>query len=205
VNVIGIPATIDLDLDYTEYSIGFDTAVNTAMEAINKIRDTSSSHERCSIVEVMGRHAGYIALWSGLTGGAEEVLVPEKGAVINNEAVIQQIIKNRAKGKKHNLIVVAEGVGGTYALAKEIERITGIETRATILGHLQRGGSPSAVDRMHAGIMGYNAVECVKAGEKNRVMIYKNGQHGSMDLAEALSCKKEYEDRMYRIIKILAI
>jgi 6-phosphofructokinase 1 len=204
VNVMGIPGTIDLDLACTEYTIGFDTAINTAMDAINKIRDTSSSHERCSLVEVMGRHAGYIALWSGLTGGAEEVLVPESEGKTKEE-VIQQVIENRSKGKRHNLIVVAEGVGGSAALAKEIEQLTGIETRATILGHLQRGGVPSAVDRMHASIMGYTAVKAIFEGESNRVMIYKNGKHQTMDLEEALKIEKSYDGSMYDIIKILAI
>ncbi|MDR1537021.1 MAG: 6-phosphofructokinase [Clostridiales bacterium] len=204
VNAICIPGTIDLDLACTEYTIGFDTAINTAMDAINKIRDTSSSHERCSVVEVMGRHAGFIALWSGLTGGAEEVLVPESEGKTKEE-VIEQIIENRAKGKKHNLIVVAEGVGGSASLAKQIEQLTGIETRATILGHLQRGGSPSAVDRMHASIMGYTAVQCILNGETNRVMIYKDGKHASMDLEQALAIEKSYNGEMYNIIKILAI
>jgi 6-phosphofructokinase 1 len=204
VNVMGIPGTIDLDLACTDYTIGFDTAINTAMDAINKIRDTSSSHERCSLVEVMGRHAGFIALWSSLTGGAEEVLIPESEGKTKEE-VIQQVIENRAKGKAHNLIVVAEGVGGTAALAKEIEQLTGVETRATILGHLQRGGSPSAVDRMHASVMGFTAIKAILAGETNRVMIYKDGKHTTMDLEEALKIEKKYDGTMYDIIKILAI
>ncbi|MDR1560716.1 MAG: 6-phosphofructokinase [Clostridiales bacterium] len=205
VNVVGIPGTIDLDLSCTDYTIGFDTAINTAMDAINKIRDTSGSHERCSVVEVMGRHAGYIALWSSLTGGAEEVLIPENGEERNSkERVIEQIIENRALGKRHNLIVVAEGVGGSVSLAKEIEKMTGIESRATILGHLQRGGSPTAVDRMHAAYMGYKAVECIQNGEVNRVVVFKNGRHESMDIAEALNYNRPYDDTMYNIVKMLA-
>ena len=205
INVIGIPATIDLDLGCTEYTIGFDTAINTAIDAIDKIRDTSSSHERCSVVEVMGRLAGYIALWSGLTCGAEAVLIPENSAGQNNaDRVIEQIIENRASGKRHNLIVVAEGVGGSDLLAKEIERVTGIESRATILGHLQRGGSPTAVDRMHAAYMGNKAVECIINNEFNRIIIYRNGMHGSMDIGEAVNYVRQYDDTMYNTIKILA-
>ncbi|MDR2650631.1 MAG: 6-phosphofructokinase [Clostridiales bacterium] len=205
INVMGIPGTIDLDLSCTDYTIGFDTAINTAMDAINKIRDTSGSHERCSVVEVMGRHAGYIALWSSLTGGAEEVLIPENGAAHNSkERVIGQIIENRALGKKHNLIVVAEGVGGSEALAKEIEKVTGIESRATILGHLQRGGSPTALDRMHAAYMGYKAVESIQNDEVNRVIVFRNGRHESMDITEALNSDRPYDNTMYDIIKMLA-
>lgn len=203
-NVVCIPATIDLDLDCTEYTIGFDTAVNTGMEAINKIRDTSTSHERCSVVEVMGRHAGHIALWCSVTGGAEEVLIPENVSV-NKAEVIQQIFKNRSKGKTHNLIVVAEGVGNSVELAKEIEEITGIETRATILGHLQRGGSPTALDRMHASIMGYTAIEALLENKTNRVVIFKDGKYLDVDINDALSCKKEFDVKMYNIIKMLAI
>jgi 6-phosphofructokinase len=203
-NVICIPATIDLDLDCTEYTIGFDTAINTGMEAINKIRDTSSSHERCSLVEVMGRHAGHIALWCSITGGAEEVLIPEMNTV-NTETIIQQIFANRSKGKTHNLIVVAEGVGNTTQMAKTIENITGIETRATILGHLQRGGSPTALDRMHASMMGYTAIETLMQKRKNRVVIFKNGKYEDIDINEALECKKEYDNKLYEIIKMLAI
>jgi len=205
VNIIGIPGTIDLDLGCSEYTIGFDTAVNTAMDAIDKIRDTSSSHERCSVVEVMGRMAGYLALWSGLTCGAEVVLVPETGDDDNNaDRIIEQIIENRALGKTNNLVVVAEGVGGSDALAKEIERVTGIESRATILGHLQRGGSPTAVDRMHAAYMGYQAVQCILDNIYNRVIIFKDGRHESMDIGEAVNFKRPYDGAMHNMIKILA-
>ncbi len=203
-NVIGIPATIDLDLDCTDYTIGFDTAINTGMEAINKIRDTSSSHERCSLVEVMGRHAGHIALWCSITGGAEEVLIPEMNGTVNMESLIRQIFANRSKGKTHNLIIVAEGVGNTAKMAKEIEKITGIETRATILGHLQRGGSPTAVDRMHASIMGYTAVEALANAKRNRVIIFKDGKYDDIDIDEALAAEKPYDNKMYEIIKTLA-
>ena len=204
VNVLGIPATIDLDLSCSEYTIGFDTAVNTGMEAINKIRDTSSSHERCSVVEVMGRNCGQIALWCGMTGGAEEIMIPEF-TEINLDAVIRQIMENRGKGKNHNLVLVAEGIGDSYRLSLEIERITGIETRSVILGHLQRGGQPTAVDRMHASMMGYKAVELFVNGAKNRVVVMKDGKYTDLDIFEALQEKKPYDDELYDIIKILSI
>ena len=153
INTIGIPGTIDLDIACTDYTIGFDTAVNTAMEAIDKIRDTSTSHERCSIVEVMGRNAGYIAMWCAIANGAEDVLLPERYDG-DEQALINRIIENRKRGKKHNIIVNAEGIGHSTSMAKRIEAATGIETRATILGHMQRGGTPTCKDRMYASIMG---------------------------------------------------
>ena len=157
INTIGVPGTIDLDIACTDYTIGFDTAINTAMEAIDKIRDTSTSHERCSIIEVMGRNAGYIALWCGIANGAEDILLPER---YNNDeqALINSIINNRKKGKRHHIIVNAEGIGHSTSMARRIEAATGIETRATILGHMQRGGSPTCKDRMYASIMGAYAV-----------------------------------------------
>ena len=147
INTIGIPGTIDLDISSTEYTIGFDTAVNTAMEAIDKIRDTSTSHERCSVVEVMGRGAGYIALWCGIANGAEDVLLPELYDY-DEQKLVNHIIEGRKLGKQHHLIINAEGIGHSTSMAKRIEAATGIETRATILGHMQRGGSPTAKDRM---------------------------------------------------------
>ena len=203
VNVMAIPATIDLDMECTDYTIGFDTAVNTAADAIARIRDTSSSHERCSVVEVMGRDAGYLALWCGMVGGAEEVLIPENP--IDTNSVIEQVLYNRSQGKHHNLIVVAEGVGNSYALAKEIERVLGIEARATVLGHFQRGGTPTARDRMHATVMGYTAVKGIHSGEKNKAVVYRGGRHVFMDIDEALNAQKEYSPEMYDITKILAI
>ncbi|MCL1786475.1 MAG: 6-phosphofructokinase [Defluviitaleaceae bacterium] len=203
IKVICIPATIDLDMDCTEYTIGFDTAVNTAANAIMCIRDTSSSHDRCSIVEVMGRNAGYLALWCGMVGGAEEVIFPENP--VDNKAVMEQIMTNRAKGRRHHLIVVAEGVGGSGKLAKEIEDVLDIETRATVLGHMQRGGTPTALDRMHASVMGYMAVKAIKDDEVNKVVVYRKGEHDLMDLEEALKMRKGYDSGMYDITKILAI
>lgn len=204
INTIGIPGTIDLDIACTDYTIGFDTAVNTAMEAINKIRDTSTSHERCSIVEVMGRNAGFIALWCGITNGAEMVLIPEKERPTDEE-IIREILQNKQRGKKHFLIITAEGVGGSQDLAVKIEKLTGIETRATILGYLQRGGSPSAVDRMHASMMGAMAVDLLCEGKSNRVIAYKGGQYVDYDINEALKMQKSIDERMYEVAKILSI
>ena len=158
INTIGIPGTIDLDISCTDYTIGFDTAINTAMEAIDKIRDTSSSHERCSIVEVMGRNAGYIALWCGVASGADDILLPEKYDY-NEQAIINNIIRNRKLGKTHHIIVNAEGIGHSTSMARRIEAATGIETRATIIGYMQRGGSPSCKDRYYASIMGAYAAD----------------------------------------------
>jgi len=203
IKVVCIPATIDLDMDCTDYTIGFDTAVNTAANAITCIKDTSSSHERCSIVEVMGRNAGYLALWCGITSGAEEMFIPENP--VDSQTVIEQLIQNRVKGRRHHLIVMAEGVGGSDKLAKKIEEVLGIETRATVLGHMQRGGTPSALDRMHASVMGYEAVKAVKEDNVNTAVIYRNGKHELMDLEEALSVKREYSSEMYDITKVLAI
>ena len=157
INTIGIPGTIDLDIACTDYTIGFDTAVNTAMEAIDKVRDTSTSHERCSIIEVMGRNAGYIALWCGFANGAEDILLPERYDG-NEQALIDRIIENRKRGKKHHIIINAEGIGHSVSMAKRIEAATGIETRATILGYMQRGGAPTCMDRVYASIRGAKAV-----------------------------------------------
>lgn len=153
INTIGLPGTIDLDIASTEYTIGFDTAVNTAMEAIDKVRDTSTSHERCSIIEVMGRGAGYIALWCGIANGAEDILLPEKYNY-DEQMIVNHIIENRKRGKKHHIIINAEGIGHSTSMAKRIEAATGVETRATILGHMQRGGSPTCKDRVYASTMG---------------------------------------------------
>lgn len=202
INTIAIPGTIDLDIACTDYTIGFDTAVNTAMEAIDKIRDTSTSHERCSIVEVMGRDAGYIALWCGIINGAEDIFLPEKEN-ISEEELIRRILENRKKGKRHNLIIVAEGVGGSAELAAKIEKITGIATRATILGHLQRGGSPSAVDRMHASMMGAYAVDLLEQGKSNRVVAYKNGKYVDFDINEGLAMEKEIENFQVNVSRLL--
>ena len=205
IKVMGLPGTIDLDLPCSEYTIGFDTAVNTAMEAINKIRDTSSSHERCTIIEVMGRNCGAIALWCGLINGAEEVLIPERPDV-TEEDVIELIENNRKNGKISNVIILAEGFTSVepHEFDKKIEKVTGIETRATVLGHLQRGGSPTAIDRMHASMMGARAVEQLLKGNINRIMIYKNGNYDDIDLEEGLKATRTYDNSLYETIKTFA-
>lgn len=203
INTICVPGTIDLDIACTEYTIGFDTAVNTAMEAIDKVRDTSTSHERCSIIEVMGRHAGYIALWCGIANGAEDILLPE--LYDNNEQrIIDNIIEKRKIGKKHHIIVNAEGVGDSYGMAKRIETATGMETRATIIGHIQRGGSPTAQDRVYASAMGAKAAELLCAGKSNRVVAYKHGEFVDFDITEALSMQKGLDDFLINMAKKLS-
>ncbi|WP_069997319.1 6-phosphofructokinase [Cellulosilyticum sp. I15G10I2] len=202
INTIGVPGTIDLDIACTDYTIGFDTAVNTAMDAINKIRDTSTSHERCSIVEVMGRNAGYIALWCGISSGAELVLIPEKPRM-SDEEIIKIILENKNVGKKNFIIIIAEGIGGSEKLAKKIQQITGIESRATILGHLQRGGSPSAVDRIHASMMGAKAVDLLCEGKAKRVVAYVKGQYVDYDINEALAMQKDIDEYMYEVSNLL--
>ena len=202
VNVIGLPGTIDLDIAYTEYTIGFDTAVNTAMEAIDRLRETSNSHERCSVVEVMGRSAGYIALWCGIANGAEEILLPER---FDNDydKLIEEIKKNREAGMTHQVVINAEGVGHSYELAQRIEEATGVETRATILGHLQRGGSPTARDRVYASVMGSYAVDIIDQGKKNRLVGYKDGHVYDIDIEEAFKMKKSIDDYEYQVASIL--
>ena len=202
INTIGIPGTIDLDIACTDYTIGFDTAVNTAMDAIDKVRDTSTSHERCSIIEVMGRNAGYIALWCGFANGAEDVLLPERYDG-NEQALIDRIIENRQRGKKHHIIINAEGIGHSVSMAKRIEAATGIETRATILGYMQRGGAPTCKDRVYASIMGAKAVELLLAGKSNRLVAYKNGEFVDFDIQEALAMKKDISEDQFRICKLL--
>ena len=198
INTIGLPGTIDLDITCTEYTIGFDTAVNTAMDAIDKVKDTSSSHERCSIIEVMGRHAGYIALWCGVANGAEDILIPEKYDY-NEQALVDHIIENRRRGKKHHLIINAEGIGHSTSMAKRIEAATGIETRATILGYMQRGGAPTCKDRYYASIMGAYATDILLQGKSNRVVCYRDGRFVDLDIEEALAMTKEFPEYEYRI------
>ena len=202
VNTIGIPGTIDLDIACTDYTIGFDTAVNTAMEAIDKVRDTSTSHERCSIIEVMGRHAGYIALWCGIANGAEDILLPERYDG-NEQYLINRIIENRKRGKKPHIIINAEGIGHSTSMARRIEAATGIETRATIIGHIQRGGTPTCKDRVYASIMGAKAAELLAEGKSNRVVAYKNGEFIDYDIQEALNMKKDIPEEQYAISKLL--
>ncbi|MCI9338470.1 MAG: 6-phosphofructokinase [Lachnospiraceae bacterium] len=204
INAVGIPGTIDLDIACTEYTIGFDTAVNTAMEAIDKVKDTSSSHERCSIIEVMGRHAGYIALWCGVANGAEDILLPENYDY-NEQEIINHIIDSRKKGKIHHLIINAEGIGHSTSMAKRIEAATGIETRATILGYMQRGGSPTAMDRYYASIMGSYAVDIILEGKTNRVVGYRYGEFTDFGIEEALQMQKDIDRYQYEVARRLTI
>ena len=198
INAIGIPGTIDLDIACTDYTIGFDTAINTAMEAIDKVRDTSSSHERCSIIEVMGRNAGYIALWCGIANGAEDILLPEKYDY-DEQKIVDNIINNRKHGKKHHIIINAEGIGHSTSMARRIEAATGIETRATILGYMQRGGSPTCKDRFYGSIMGAYAADIAAAGRKNRVIAFKHGEVVDFDIEEALAMTKSIPDYQYQM------
>ena len=202
VNTVGLPGTIDLDIACTDYTIGFDTAINTAMEAIDKVRDTSTSHERCSIIEVMGRHAGYIALWCGIANGAEDILLPERYDG-NEQMLINRIIENRKRGKKHHIIINAEGIGHSASMARRIEAATGLETRATILGYMQRGGAPTCKDRVYASIMGSKAVEPLAEGKTNRVVAYKHGEFVDFDIQEALNMTKDIPEDQYEISKLL--
>ena len=204
INTIGLPGTIDLDIACTEYTIGFDTAVNTAMEAIDKVRDTSTSHERCSIIEVMGRDAGYLALWCGIANGAEKILMPEEHD-FDEAAIIKDIQESRKRGKKNYIIINAEGIGDSINMAKRIEEATGMETRATVLGHMQRGGSPTCKDRVYASIMGSKAVDLLLEGKSNRVVGYKHGEYIDFDIDEALGMHKSIPQYQYDIAKQLAL
>lgn len=201
---MGIPGTIDNDITSTEYTIGFDTAMNTVQDAIDKIRDTAYSHERCSVLEVMGRKAGYIALNVAISGGAEAVVLPEKEFNIDQD-IIKPIIEGRNRGKKHYLVVIAEGVGGAVEIGKYIEEKTDIKTRATILGHIQRGGSPTVYDRVMASRMGAHAVKLLKQGSKNRVISWVNGKITDYDIQEALQMQKSIDEDMVELNKILAL
>ena len=198
INTVGVPGTIDLDIACTEYTIGFDTAVNTAMQAIDKVRDTSTSHERCSIIEVMGRNAGYIALWCGIANGAEDILIPEKYDY-DEQKIINHIISNRKKGRKHHIIINAEGIGHSTSMARRIEAATGVETRATILGYMQRGGSPTCRDRVYATMMGSMAVDLLCAGKSNRVVGFKHGEFCDFDIDDALAMQKNISNYMIEV------
>lgn len=202
INCVGLPGTIDNDISCTDYTIGYDTAMNTAMEMVDKLRDTAQSHDRCTVVEVMGRHAGYIALNAGIAVGASYIVVPEKK--LDMEALISKIKAAHAMGKQHFIVVVAEGVameveGGSNWIAKEIETATGIETRATILGHVQRGGNPTVTDRVAATTMGHHAVELLKEGIGNRVVGQRAGKVVDFDINEALQMKKSLPMDLYAI------
>ena len=198
INTIGIPGTIDLDIACTDYTIGFDTAINTAMEAIDKVRDTSSSHERCSIIEVMGRGAGYIALWCGMANGAEDILIPETYDY-DEQRIVDNIISNRKRGKNTTSSSMQKESVIPPPWPRRIEAATGIETRATILGYMQRGGSPSCKDRFYASIMGAYAADIISQGKSNRVVAYKNGEFCDFDIEEALAMTKKIPDYQYEV------
>ncbi len=201
---VGVPGTIDNDISSTEYTIGYDTAMNTAMEMVDKLRDTAQSHERCSVVEVMGRKAGYLALQTGISCGAVSILVPEVEFDIEKD-VIEKIRTIQKTGKKHFIVVVAEGVGGVEDIAKTIEQATGIESRATILGHVQRGGSPTVRDRVMASQFGYHAVDLLSRGIGNRVVTYKNNAIGDEDIYEALAMVKIFDKEEYDMATAISI
>ncbi len=194
---VGIPGTIDNDIASTDYTIGFDTAMNTAIDMIDKLRDTTQSHERCSVVEVMGRHAGWVALKTGVAVGATYILIPEVPANIDN--VIKEIKELSATGKSHFIIVVAEGVGKVSDIAKQIENATGVESRATVLGHIQRGGSPTVRDRVVASRMGHKAVCLLEQGIGNRVVCYLDNKIVDLDIYEALNMEKPFDFETYNL------
>ncbi len=194
---VGIPGTIDNDISCTDYTIGYDTAMNTAVEMIDKIRDTAQSHDRCSVVEVMGRHAGHIALNTGIACGASYIIVPEVEYDVND--VVKKIRAAGELGKHHFIILVAEGIGKVDEISRQIEEATGIETRGTVLGHVQRGGNPSVRDRVVATRMGYRAVELLEQGIGNRVIGIKDSEVVDYDIQEALKMKKTFDMELYRI------
>ncbi len=199
-----IPGTIDNDIACSEYTVGFDTAMNTAMEMVDKLRDTAQSHDRCSVVEVMGRRCGDIALQTGIAVGATAILVPEIEYDFDRD-VISRIIATQATGKKHFIIIVAEGVGGVDQIARTIQERTGIEARATILGHVQRGGSPTLRDRIVASEMGYKAVELLKNGASNRVVVMQNGRIVDLDITEGLSMPRIFDKKLYQVAMDISI
>ncbi|MFM1539207.1 6-phosphofructokinase [Helcococcus bovis] len=202
IKTIGIPCTIDNDMGYTDWTIGFDTAVETCKEAISKLRDTSSSHGRGNVVEVMGRNCGDIALYAGVAGGAESILVPE--VPVDMEQVISRVQRGKARGKLHHIVVVAEGIGNPQNIAKEIQDRTGVETKLTILGHVQRGGSPALRDAIMASEMGVKAVELLIEGKSSLAIGIKGGKIFSMYIPDAIKVKSEFNTELYTIASILA-
>ena len=206
---IGLPGTIDNDIASSDYTIGFDTAVNTVMDMVDKLRDTSQSHDRCSIVEVMGRRCGDIALHAGIACGAVSILVPEVPFSI--DAIVEKMQRTLRTGKKHFIVIVAEGVtssdgvGTVHDIAEEIEARTGVESRATVLGHVQRGGAPTARERVLASEMGYHAVELLEKGIGNRVVVCHENKIVDYEILEALSMKKEFNRHLYDIADAISI
>jgi 6-phosphofructokinase 1 len=201
---VGLPGTIDNDISSSEDCIGFDTAVNTVTEMVDRLRDTTESHDRCSVVEVMGRRAGYIALHAGIAVGATCIIVPEVKVDIESE-IIPKLLNIQKTGKKHFIIVVAEGVGKVEEIAEFIQEKTGIESRATILGHVQRGGSPTAHDRVMASKMGYHAVDLLSQGIGNRVVVMKDNDVIDYDIYDALKMTKPFENKLYEIAHVISI
>lgn len=200
---IGLPGTIDNDLAYTDFTIGFDTAVNTALDAISKLRDTTSSHERVSIIEVMGRNCGDIALYAGLAGGAEAILVPEIPYDIDE--ICKKLISSGNRGKTQSIILVSEGIGSATEIGHVIQERTGLEARATILGHIQRGGSPTSTDRLLASQMGAKAVQLLIEGKSSRVVGIKENRIFDMDITKALEIRRDFDYEMYELAQILSI
>ncbi len=201
---VGIPGTIDNDIACSEYTVGFDTAMNTAMNMIDHIRDTAQSHDRCSVIEVMGRRCGDIALQTGIAVGATAILVPERAYDLDND-VIKRMMATQKTGKKHFIVIVAEGVGHSDEIAKYIEEKTGVETRLTVLGHVQRGGMPTLRDRVVASAMGHKAVELLSQGIGNRVVAMTNGKIVDYDITEALNQKRVFDDQLYQIALDISI
>ena len=202
--VIGLPGTIDNDISSTEYTIGYDTALNTVMDSIDKLRDTAYSHERCTVIEVMGRDAGFIAVNDGIAGGADVILIPEVEFDVDID-VIKPILECRNRGKKDYCIIVAEGVGNATQLCEEITRKTGIISRATILGYVQRGGSPTARDRIMASRMGAQAINVIREGKINRIVSYVGNKLVDYDIEEALAMEKKLDVNMLKLAKIISI
>ena len=200
--VVGIPATIDNDIGCSNYTIGFDTACNTAIECIDKLRDTMQSHERCSVVEVMGRHAGYLALYVGIAVGATAVLIPERDVDFEKD-VVERIRESRLAGNTHFMIVVAEGAASAMDVGKEIKEHLGLDPRVTILGHIQRGGTPTCKDRVYASIMGAKAAELLWEGKSNRIVAYRGGRFVDYDIQEALNMTKDISEEQFEISKLL--
>ena len=202
ISVVGIPATIDNDIGCSHYTIGFDTACNTAIECIDKLRDTMQSHERCSVVEVMGRHAGYLALYVGIAVGATAVLIPER-EVDFQEDVVEKIRRARLAGSTHYMVVVAEGAGSAFEISKRIHDEVGIDPRVTVLGHIQRGGSPTARDRETASRMGYEAVLTLLSNRGNRIIATRDGHIVDLDMEEALAMTKQFQMDRYQVLEAL--
>ncbi|MFD1362241.1 6-phosphofructokinase [Lentibacillus salinarum] len=200
---IGIPGTIDNDIAGTDFTVGFDTALNTVIEAIDKIRDTASSHERTFIIEVMGRDAGDLALWAGLADGAESILIPEKKDEL--QEVINRLRRGQERGKKHSIIILAEGVGSAFDYAEKIKESADLETRVTVLGHIQRGGSPTASDRVLASRLGAQAVDLLLSGEAGRIAGIQNNRLVHHDISEVLAEKHMIDMEMYQLSKELSI